>query len=60
MSYDRTYKQTEKNILLLHTELSWEPSVAQVTQNYSDRLPALIRKLIFQLFILIKVDSLNL
>ena len=56
MSYDRTYKQTDKNILLLHTELSWGPSVTQLTLRPFTRF----RKLLIQLFILRKVDSLNL
>ena len=56
MSYDRTYRQKEIYIY----KLSWQPSVAQVTHIYSRRLPALGRKLRFQLFFLIKVDPINL
>ena len=53
MSYDRTYRQKEIYI-------SWQPSVAQVTHIYSRCLPALGRKLRFQLCFLIKVDPINL
>ena len=40
--------------------IQWEPSVAQGTHNYSHCLPALCRKLRFELFSPMKVDPLSL
>jgi len=41
IGYKQTNKQTDRQAKFIYRYLTWEPSVVQVTQSYSRRLPAL-------------------